>query len=67
MLRNSRFIVFLIIASMTYLTGCKDSGIPVIQATDPASITAAVLKENDQPKPISITQESVEAKKNNSR
>jgi len=30
MLRNSRFIVFLIIASMTYLTGCKDSGTEII-------------------------------------
>jgi len=64
MLRNSRFIVFLIIASMTYLTSCKDASIPDIQVTDdPTSVTTAVLKENDQVKPISTSQESVQTKK----
>ena len=62
MLRNSRFIVFLIIASITCLTSCTDAGIPEIRATDPASITTAVLEENDQIKPTSTSQESVEIK-----
>ena len=60
MLRNSRFIIFLIIASMAYLTSCKDANVPNIQVTDPASVTAAVPKENDQIKPTSTSQESVE-------
>jgi len=63
MLRNSRFIVFLIIASMTYLTSCKDASIPDIQVTDPASVTTAIIKENDQIKPTPPSQESVETKK----
>jgi LCP family protein required for cell wall assembly len=63
MLRNSRFIVFLIIASMTYLTSCRDASIPDIQVTDTASVTAAVLKENDQITPTPTSQESVETKK----
>ena len=60
MLRNSRFVVFLIIASMTYLTSCKDASIPVIQVTTPANVTTAVPKENDQIKPTSTSQESID-------
>ena len=42
MLRNSRFIVFLIIASMTYLTSCMDASITDNQVTDPASVTTTI-------------------------
>ena len=42
MLRNFRFIVFLIIASMTYLASCMDANVPDIQVTDPASVTTAI-------------------------
>ncbi|MFC2053437.1 LCP family protein [Chloroflexota bacterium] len=63
MLRNSRFIVFFIIASMTYLTSCKDASIPDIPVTDPANVATAILKENDQIKPIPASQEFVETKK----
>ena len=62
MLKNSRFIIFLILASIICLTGCKDASIPDIRATDPARITSAVPKENDQTTPTSSTQESVETK-----
>lgn len=63
MLRNSRFIVFFIIASITYLTSCKDTSIPDIQVTDPAIVTTAIPMENDQIKPTSTSQESIEPTK----
>ncbi|MFC2043272.1 LCP family protein [Chloroflexota bacterium] len=47
---------------MTYLTSCKDASIPDIQVADPANVASAILTENDQIKPTSTSQESVETK-----